>query len=183
MEIGKSNNHLLLSVLLWTLYWMMQCFAFQSFKNCAGICRGSWEGEGKNETEDGPKVWGPDSSARDSAWTCQKGSEVTQQDSTAATQRSAWLLHSSLQRALLWARTQWKITARRSSQTKKTTWLETMLQAEGLSFSKSSMLQPPSTGSSWPIWVSASCKPEPLAPEVLWAVPQATCWCLLPQLS
>lgn len=41
MEIGKNNNHLLHSVLLWTLYWMTQRFAFQSFKNCAGICRAS----------------------------------------------------------------------------------------------------------------------------------------------
>lgn len=119
MEIGQSNNHLVLSVLLWTLYWMMQCFAFQSFKNCAAICRGSWMGEGRNETEDGPKVWGPDSSARESPWTCQEGSEVTQQDPTADTQWSAWLLNSALQRALLWARTRWKITARRSSWTKR----------------------------------------------------------------
>lgn len=44
MEIGKSNNHPLHSVLLWTAYQMTRCFAFQSFKNCAGICRASCKG-------------------------------------------------------------------------------------------------------------------------------------------
>lgn len=82
------------------------------------LCR-DLQGKWRNETEPVPKVWGPDSSARESPWTCQEGSEVTQQDPTTATQRSTWLLNSSLQKALLWARIRWKITARRSSWTKR----------------------------------------------------------------
>lgn len=181
IEIGKNNHHLLLSVLLWTLYWMTQCFAFQSFKKYAGICRGSWEAEGSNETEVGPEVWGPNSSARESPWTCQESSEVTQQDPTTTTQQSTTAQQLTAER----------LTASHSSVKNnskelmniKTDWLETMLQAEGLCFSKSSMLQSPSTGNSQPQQVGASCKPELLALPKGPLVPQATCWCLLPQLS
>ena len=182
MEIRKNNNHLLLSVLLQTLYWMTQCFVLQSFKNCAGICRGNWEKEGRNETEDGHKAWGPDSSARESSWTCQEGSEVTQQDPTTATQWSAWLLNSSLQRALLWARTQWKITARRSSQTKRPLGLRPCPRQRDYASPRAACCSPPGTGSSWPQWVPASCKAEPPALLKAPLVPWAT-WCLLPQLS
>lgn len=159
------------SFLLRTLYWMMQCFAFQCFKCCARICRGSWE-ERKNETEDGPDVWGPDSSARErgAARRAVKGHSRTQQrqqpECSTAHCREPALSQGSVEN-----------NSKKELRSKKSTWLETMLQAGTVLLQEQ---QPLSAGSSWPQPVPAPTSPwhcpEPSSASSHALVP-------LPQLS
>ena len=120
-----------------------------------------------------PQSLRPDSSARESPWTCQEGSEASQQDSTAATEPSAWLLNGSLQRALLQARTQWKITAR-SSQTKRPLGLRPCCRQRDFVCARAACCSPPPPGAAGP---SAFLPPAHLSP---WHCPKHH-WCLQPR--
>lgn len=142
----------------------MQCFAFHSFKTCARNCRGSCEKEGKNETEDSPKVWGPDSSARELG----PAKKAMKWHSRSPPEQTAWLLNCSPQRAFLWARTWWKITARKGSGTKRSLGLRPRSRQRILLLQEQLAAAP-------------QCWEEQLAP-VSSCFPPAPSWCSLLQL-
>lgn len=95
----------------------MQCFAFQSFKTVQGSAEEAERRKGKMRLKMPPKS---------EVQTAQQGNLDLPREQwsdtagpTRATEPTAWLLNSSPQRAVLWARAQWKITARKSSGTKR----------------------------------------------------------------